>query len=57
MVEPPISLDGGDGVSPAAPNANAEGGDLVVKIVATMGPRTTSASARHPETVVNRCGR
>jgi len=34
MAEQPISLDGADGVSPGAPNANAEGGDPVGEVVA-----------------------
>ena len=34
MAEQPISLDGADGVSPGAPNANAEGGDPVGEAVA-----------------------
>ena len=52
MAEQPISLDGADGVSPGAPNANAEGGDPVGEVVAIIGPRTTLASARDPETVL-----
>ena len=54
MAEQPISLDGADGVSPGAPNANAEGGDPVGEVVAIIGPRTTLASARDPETVLYR---
>ena len=54
MAEQPISLDGADGVSPGAPNANAEGGDPVGNVVAIIGPRTTLASARDPETVLYR---
>ena len=49
-----ISLDGADGVSPGAPNANAEGGDPVGDVVAIIGLRITLASARNPETVLNR---
>ena len=54
MAEQPISLDGADGISPGAPNANAEGGDPVGDVVAIIGPRTTLASARDPETVLYR---
>ena len=54
MAEQPISLDGADEVSPGAPNANAEGGDAVGDVVAIIGPRTTLASARDPETVLYR---
>ena len=54
MTEEPISLDGADGVSPGAPKANAEGGDPVGDVVAIIGPRITLASAREPETVLNR---
>ena len=54
MAEQPISLDGADGVSPGAPNANAEGRDPVGEVVAIIGPRTTLASARDPETVLYR---
>ena len=54
MVEQPISLDGADKVSPGAPNANAEGRDLVGDVVAIIGPRTTLASTRDPETVLYR---
>ena len=54
MAEQPTSLDGADGVSPGAPNANAEGGDPVGEIVAIVGPRTTLASACDPETVLYR---
>ena len=52
MAEQPISLDGADGVSPGSPNANAGGEDLVGDVVAIIGPRTTLASARDPETVL-----
>ena len=48
MAEQPISLDGADGVSPGARNANAEAGDAVGDVVAVVGPRTTLASARDP---------
>ena len=51
MAEQPISLDGADGISPRASNANAEGADPVGDVVAIIGPRTTLASARDPETV------
>ena len=54
MAEQPISLDGADGVSPGAPNANAEGGDPVGEVVPIIGPRTTLASVRDPETVLYR---
>ena len=54
MAEQPISLDGADGISPGAPNANAEGGDAVGEDVAIIGPRATLASARDPETVLYR---
>ena len=54
MAEQPTSLDGADGVSPGAPNANAEGGDPVGGLVVIIGPRTTLASARDPETVLDR---
>ena len=54
MAEQPISLDGADGVRPGAPNANVEGGDPVGDVVAIIGPRTTLASARDPETVLYR---
>ena len=50
----PISLDDADGVSPGAPNANAEVGDPAGDVVAIIGPRTTLASARDPETVFYR---
>ena len=49
--EQPISLDGADCVSPGAPNANAEDGDLIGHVVTIIGPRTTLASARDPEMV------
>ena len=52
--EQPISLDGADGVSPGTPNADAEGGDLIGDVLAIIGPRTTLASARDPETVLYR---
>ena len=52
MAEQSISLDGADGVNPGAPNANVEGGDHVGEVVAIIGPRTTLASARDPETVL-----
>ena len=48
------SLDGADGVSPGAPNANAEGGDPVSDVVAISGLLTTLASARDPEKVLYR---
>ena len=51
MAKQPISLNGADGVSPGAPNANPEGGDLVGDVVPIIGPRTTLASACDPETV------
>ena len=54
MAEQPIFLDGADGVSPGAPNANAEGGDPIGDVVAIIGPRTTLASARDPGTVLYR---
>ena len=54
MAEQPISLDGANGVSPGAPNANAEGGDPIGDVVAIMGPPTTLARARDPETVLYR---
>ena len=54
MAEQPISLDGADGASPGAPNANAEGGDPFGEVEAIIGPRTTLASARDPETVLYR---
>ena len=54
MAEQPISLHGVDGVSPGAPNANAEGGDPVGDVVAIIGPRTTLASTRDPETMLYR---
>ena len=44
IAEQPISLDGADGVSPGAPNANAEGGDPVGHVVAIICPRSTLAS-------------
>ena len=56
MAEQPISLDGANGVSPGASNANVEGGDPVGDVVATIGPRATLASARDPEAVLNRSG-
>ena len=37
MAEQPISLDGADGVSPSAPNANAEGGDPIGDVAAIIG--------------------
>ena len=52
--EQPIFLDGTYDVSPGAPNANVEGGDPVGDVVAIIGPRTTLASARDPERVLNR---
>ena len=52
MAEQPISLDGVDGASPGAYNANAEGGDPGSDVVAIIGPRTTLVSARDPETAV-----
>ena len=51
MAEQPVSLDGVDGVSPSAPNANAEGGDPIGDVVAIIGLRTTLASAREHETM------
>ena len=48
----PSLSTGADGVSPGAPNANAEGGDPVGNVMAIIGPRTTLASVRHPETVL-----
>ena len=54
MAEQPISLNGADGVSPGSPSANVEGGDPVGDVVANIGPRTTLASARAPETVLSR---
>ena len=57
MAEQPISLDGANGVSPGASNANVEGGDPVGDVVATIGPRATLASARDPEAVLNPSGR
>ena len=54
MAEQSVSLDGVGDVSPGAPNASAEGGDPVGDVVAIIGPRTTLASARDPETVLYR---
>ena len=54
MAEQLISLDNADGVNPGTPNANAEGGDSVGDIVAIIGPRTTLAGARYPETALYR---
>eukprot|EP00904_Undaria_pinnatifida_P002166 jgi/Undpi1/11950/HiC_scaffold_4.g01649.m1 len=54
MAEQPISLDGADGVSPGAPNANAGGEDPVDDVMAITGQRTTLASARDPAKMLYR---
>ena len=54
MAEQPIFLDGVDGVSPGAPNANAKGGHPVGDNVPIIDPRTTLASARDPNTMLYR---
>ena len=41
MAEHPISLEGADGISSGASNADAEGGGPVGDIVAIIGPRIT----------------
>lgn len=50
----PTSLDGADGLSSGAPDANAEGRDPVGQVVAISGPQTTLASARDPDKVLYR---
>ena len=54
MMDQPISLDRADGVSPGAPNANAEGGDPVGEVAAIVVPQTTLASTGDPEPVIYR---